>query len=219
MTWCWKGEQPAKKYIQLLAPGLSKSGNKTKKRKKNCITSDHSPWFFSNGMVLTVTIWFSNRFSGFPMYMESAPELTELYWALLIHLYHCNARVRKSLLAQISAFCLQRSFLFGKSLDSFVSFTLAFEQALHLKKSREVTREPRAKGDASLAINWRACLRATNTLTMCNLYCKLLQIQKRSNANISADARQATDPIRDNLWLDRVCDQTWWSSASQSSSV
>ena len=149
MTWCWKGEQPAKKYIQLLAPGLSKSGNKTKKRKKNCITSNHSPWFFSNGMVLTVTIWFSNRFSGFPMYMESAPELTELYWALLIHLYHCNARVRKSLLAQISAFCLQRSFLFGKSLDSFVSFTLAFEQALYLRESREVTREPHAKGDAS----------------------------------------------------------------------
>ena len=46
------------------------------------------------------------------MYMKSNPGPTEVYWALLIHLYHCNARVCKSLLAQISAFHLQRSFLF-----------------------------------------------------------------------------------------------------------
>ena len=30
-----------------------------------------------------------------------------------------------------------------------VSFILAFEQALHLKQSREVTREPPTKGDSS----------------------------------------------------------------------
>ena len=214
----YRENNPRKSISSYWLPVYPNQLIRLRKEKKNCITSDHSPWFFSNGMVLTVTIWFSNRFSGFPMYMESAPGLTELYWALLIHLYHCNARVCKSLLEQISAFYLQRSFYFKNKLihKCIIYFSLRRSSAFkgvarsHARAACERRRFARHKLESLLA---------GDKYFDDVLCCKLLQIQKRSNANISADARQATDPIRDNLWLDRVCDQTWWSSASQSSSV